>query len=323
MEESNKIIDKRIFVTGGAGFIASHLIEKLIENNKIVVYDNFSRNALQYTNLSNHPNLKVIKGDVLDSDHLQKAMQGSDVCIHAAAVAGIYTVGVDPTHTVKVIIFGTYNTLEAAVINKVRRFVDFSTSEVYGPFVYKGKETDVTTIGPVGERRWVYAVSKLAAEHLASTYEDKNDIEVITVRPFNIYGPRQVGEGAIHNMVKRALNNDDIVIYNDGNQIRAWCYIDDFISGMYSILLMTNSKSHVFNLGNPKGTITVLGLAERIIRLSGSKSKIIFKPHPGPEVEMRIPDISKAESMLRFSPKIGLEEGLEMSIEWYRNHLDV
>ena len=123
---------------------------------------------------------------------------------------------------------------------------------------------------------------------------------------FTTYGKLARHKGAIHN--------------NDGNQIRAWCYIDDLISAMYSILQMTDFKSRVSNPGNPQGTIAVFGLAER---LSGSGSKIIFKPHPGPKVEMRMPDIRKAESMLGFSPRICLEEGLALSIEWYRHHPDV
>ena len=321
MKNTSLIKQKRIVVTGGAGFIASHLIERLIDDNKVVVYDNFMRNALQYTSLEGHPNLEVIKGDVLDFEKLKGVMRGADICVHMAAVAGIYSVGANATHTVKVIFLGTHNALEAAVEAGVKRFVDFSTSEVYGPFVYKGKETDATTLGPVGERRWVYAASKLAAEHLASTYQDRHDITVVSVRPFNIYGPRQVGEGAIHHMVKSALGNEDITVYNDGCQIRSWCYVTDFVDALCSALVIDGKDSHVFNIGNAQATVTVLGLAEKIISMLGSSSKIVFKPHPGPEVEMRVPDISKARDVLGYRPKVGLEEGLSKSIEWYRDQI--
>ena len=188
-----KIAGKRIFITGGAGFIASHLIEKLIDDNEIVVYDNLLRNALRYTAVQDNPNLRFVNGDVLDAGALTAAMEGADICVHAAAVAGIYSVGANTSRTMKVNMLGTYHALEAAVANQVPRFIDFSTSEVYGPFVYRGKESDRTTLGPVGERRWVYAVSKLAGEHLAAAYADDYGLRVTSLRPFNVYGPRQVG----------------------------------------------------------------------------------------------------------------------------------
>jgi len=319
MNSRCQICNKTIFITGGAGFIASHLIERLINENNIIVYDNFTRNALKFTEISNHPNLNIIKGDVLESEHLCHSMKNLDICIHAAAIAGIYSVTNNATLTMKVNFIGTYNALEAAVKNKVKRFIDFSTSEVYGPFVYKGKETDSTTLGPVGEKRWVYAVSKLAGEHFAHTYKEEYDLDVITIRPFNVYGPRQVGEGAIQQMVNQALKNEDLTIYNDGTQIRAWCYVTDFVDALYSALFKEEAKNQIFNIGNPEATVTVLGLAEKIIEMTESKSKIIFKAHPGPEVAMRVPDISKASSLLNYYPKVNLENGLQKTIEWYKN----
>lgn len=322
MKIKSKIKGKRIFITGGAGFIASHLIERLINENQVVIYDNLHRNAFQYTGLNKHPNLKFIKGDVLDREGLTIAMRGADICVHAAAIAGIYSVGENATLTMKVNFIGTYHSLEASVKNSVKRFLDFSTSEVYGPFVYRGKETDSTTLGPIGEKRWVYAVSKLAGEHFAHTYEEEYGLEVVTVRPFNVYGPRQVGEGAIQQMINRALKNENIIVYNEGNQIRSWCYITDFIDALCNSIFMEQSKSQVFNIGNPQATITVLGLAEKIIKMTNTKSKIVFRNHPGPEVEMRVPDISKACSLLDFKPKVNLEDGLRKSIDWYKMLLE-
>lgn len=322
MSSEEKIRNKKILITGGAGFIASHLIERLINDNKVTIFDNFTRNAFQYTNLDKHPNLEVVKGDVLDKEGIINAMKDVDICVHAAAIAGIYSVGENATLTMKVNFVGTYNTLEAAVKNKVERFIDFSTSEVYGPFVFRGKETDSTTLGPVGEKRWVYAISKLAGEHFAHTYSEEYGIDVITVRPFNVYGPRQVGEGAIQQMINHALKNEDIVVYNDGAQIRSWCYVTDFIDALYNALFMNESKNHVFNIGNPQATVTVLGLAEKIKEMINSRSKIVFKPHPGPEVEMRIPDVNKACLLLNYKPKVNLEDGLKESIDWYKIHLE-
>jgi UDP-glucose 4-epimerase len=315
--------DKKIFITGGAGFIASHLIERLLPDNEIRVYDNYHRDALRFSHLPNKENLISIQGDVLNREQLADAMSGADICIHAAAIAGIYSVGESLTQTMKVNFLGTYHALEAAVRHRVGRFVDFSTSEVYGPFVFRGKETDQTTMGPVGEDRWIYAVSKLAGEHFTHAYGADYGLDCVSIRPFNVYGPRQVGEGAVQQMIGRALRNEDITVYNDGTQIRAWCYVADFVDGFCRALQVPEASHHTFNLGNPKATITVLGLAETIIRLSGSESHIVFRPHPGPEVDMRVPDVTRAAEVLGFHPAVGLEEGLKRTIDWYRGHLEI
>lgn len=311
---------KKIFITGGAGFIGSHIVERLLENNKVTVFDNLHRNAIKFTDSLNHPNFRFVQGDVLDLPKIIEEMKGADVAIHAAAIAGIYSVGIKESHTMKVNLMGTYNVLESSVINNVKRVIDFSTSETYGPFVYKGKESDKTSLGPVGEKRWIYAVSKLAGEHMAHAYANDFGFEVVTVRPFNVYGPRQVGEGAIQQMVNKALKNEEITIFNDGNQIRSWCFITDFVDAIMSMIALEKAKNQVFNIGNPQATVTVFGLAEKIISLTNSKSKIIYKPHPGPEVEMRIPDIEKAKELLEFSPKVNLDSGLIASIDWYKSH---
>ena len=310
--------NKKIFITGGAGFIASHLCERLISNNKITVYDNNKRNALKFTPLLHHKNLHFIEGDVLDLAHLRKAMEGSQIVIHCAAIAGIYSVVESPSLTLRVNFLGTYHALQSAVHGRAEKFFDFSTSEVYGPYAYKGTEEDLTVQGPVSEGRWSYAVSKLAAEHLVHAYHKEFGLQVATFRPFNIYGPRQVGEGAIRGMVLRAIKNEPIILYNDGTQIRAWCYIDDFIDGAMAALANPKALGKTFNLGNPQGSITNLELAKMIRRLAGSKSKIIFKKHPGPEVQIRVPSIKRAEEILRYRPKVSLEEGVIRTIAWYR-----
>lgn len=312
----------RILITGGAGFIASHFIERVVHENEVIVYDNFTRDAIQFTSLSHHHNVNLVEGDVLDSSKLSEAMRGVDICIHAAAVAGIYSVDESAVRTMKVNFMGVYNALEACMKNKVKRFIGLSTSEVYGPSVYKGKEKDCTTLGPIGKKRWIYAVSKLAAEHFAHAYRGEYGLEVITIRPFNVYGPRQVGEGAIQQMVRIALKDEDIVVYNDGTQIRAWCYITDFVDALDKIVNIANSECQVFNIGNPQATITVLSLAEKILRMCGSKSKVIFEKHPGAEVELRVPDISYARRVLGFHPEVSLEDGLRRTIGWYRSQME-
>jgi UDP-glucose 4-epimerase len=310
----------RIVMTGGAGFICSHIIDRLVRDNKIVIYDNMKRNAMRFSAFQNHPNVTVVQGDVLDAARLDECLRGADICVHAAAIAGIYSVGESITRTMKVNLIGAYNALESAVKHKVPRFMDFSTSEIYGPYSYRSTEADHAKVGPASERRWIYAISKLAGEHFAHAYADDFGIKVVTIRPFNVYGPRQVGEGAVQQMVARALADKDITVFNDGSQIRSWCYVDDFADAFVTAMEIDEAAGEVFNIGNPQATTTVLGLAEALIRLTGSKSKIVFKPHPGPEVEIRMPDIAKARRVLKYDPRVGLDEGLNRSIEWYRQH---
>jgi len=316
------IENKKIFMTGGAGFIGTALITRLIEANEIVVYDTLQRNALKETNLLNHPNLTLIQGNVLDGEKVKEAIDDSNVIIHLAAIAGIDTVIKSPTITMKVNMIGTYNVLEAAMrLDNIERFVNFSTSEVYGSYAYKLQEGDTTTMGAVGEARWTYAISKLAGEHLAYSYYKEFGLPVVSLRPFNIYGPGQVGEGAIHAFVTRALKNEDIQIHGEGDQIRSWCYIDDIVDAILLCIEKREAIGEVFNIGNPRGTITILSLAQKIVDLCESKSKIVFVPKLYADVELRIPSIEKAEKVLRYRPKIDLDEGLKRTIEWYKMKL--
>ena len=198
---------KRIFITGGAGFIGSHLTKRIIEDNEVIIYDTLDRNALQYTNLKDHKNITLIKGDVLDLNSIKNSLDNVDIVIHMAAIAGVGTVVNKPTTTLKINLMGSYNVLEACKDKNIQRLITFSTSEVYGPDVYNAVEDGSTTLGPIGKPRWVYAMSKLASEFLADSYQREHGIKFTSVRPFNVYGPRQIGEGAIHNFVVNALKN--------------------------------------------------------------------------------------------------------------------
>jgi UDP-glucose 4-epimerase len=312
---------KRICITGGAGFIGSHLAERLIDANDVVLFDNLHRNALQFTQLDGHPSLTFIKGDVMDPAATRKAVDGCQIVIHCAAIAGVYSVDRNAVTTMEVNLLGTNQVVRAALAAGVDRFVEFSTSEVYGPFIHKGKEDDLTTIGPVGENRWVYAASKLASEHLSFAHYKEDGLPLTIVRPFNVYGPRQVGDGAIRGMVMQALQHAPITLYNDGTQIRAWCYVDDFVDGVLRCAERPEAIGHAFNIGNPQGTITNFELANMILRLTNSKSEIVFKPHPGPEVDLRVPSIEKATALLGFRPTVSLETGVSKTIPFYAQHL--
>jgi UDP-glucose 4-epimerase len=313
------IENKTIFITGGAGFIANTLIKNLIENNNIIVYDNFHRDTLSESGFINHPNLKVVKGDVLDKDLLISSMKNTDIVVHAAGIAGIDTVIKDPVRTMTVNMIGTANALEAARINGVKdRFIDFSTSEIFGSMAYKSTEEDNTVSGSAGEARWTYAVSKLAGEHLSHAYFAQYQLPTVTVRPFNVYGPGQTGEGAIQIFIKKALLNEDIYINGDGSQIRAWCFVDDFVDCLMSCLENPNAIGESFNLGNARAVITTLGLAQTVCRVLNSTSRILFRDQLSADIELRIPSVKKTEEVLGFKAKIDLEEGILKTAEYFR-----
>jgi nucleoside-diphosphate-sugar epimerase len=176
-------------------------------------------------------------------------------------------------------------------------------------------------LGAVGESRWTYAVSKLATEHLAHNYFKEFGVPAVSIRPFNIYGPRQVGQGAIHAFVVKALRDEDVVIHNDGAQIRAWCYIDDIVDGVILALTKPEAVGEASNIGNPRSVVTVYNLAKEIIRLTNSKSRIRFETVDRADVELRIPSIAKAQRLLGYEPKYDLDAGLLRTIEWYRSQL--
>jgi nucleoside-diphosphate-sugar epimerase len=316
------ITGHRLLFTGGAGFIGSHLAERLLPANQIVVLDTLRRNALAPAGLDRHPNLTLIEGDVTDRAAVDKAIAGCDMVVHLASIAGVDTVLKNPVLTMRVSLLGTMNVLEAAVAaGGISRVIDFSTSEVFGRYAYNVTEWDATTLGAVGEARWTYAVAKLATEHLAMNYWKQYSLPTVSIRPFNIYGPRQVGEGAVHQFIVRALRGESLQIHNDGSQIRAWCYVDDIVDGILLALTKDQAIGHAFNIGNPRSTLTIHSLAREIIRLSSSGARLEFVPRDQADVELRIPNIEKARELLGYRPRVDLEEGLLRTVYWYRHHL--
>ena len=311
--------NRRIFITGGAGFIGSTLIGRLIDRNPITVYDDFRRDSLSGKPYAGHPNLHIVKGDVLDPAGLGRAMAGAQIVIHCAAIAGIDTVIKRPTETMRVNMVGTANVLEAArSLKNMQRLVDFSTSEVFGTTAFRAEEGQQTHIGAVGEARWTYAVSKLAGEHLAKAYHSEFGLPTVTLRPFNIYGPGQVGEGALRTFIQRALKDEEIQIHGDGNQIRAWCFVEDFIEGLMLAITHPAAVGEAFNIGNARAVVTILGLAETVVRVLGSKSRIRFTRKDYADVELRVPSVRKARELLGFEAKVDLEEGIARTAEFYR-----
>jgi nucleoside-diphosphate-sugar epimerase len=246
--------------------------------------------------------------------------RGATHIVHCAGIAGVDTVLASPVRTMRVNMVGTYNVLEAAVATKdtLERFVEFSTSEVFGTHAINSREGNVTTIGSVGEARWTYAVSKLAGEHMAHAYYDELRVPTVTVRPFNVYGPGQIGGGAIRAFIEAALAGQDLTIHGDGSQIRAWCYVDDMVEAVLLSLARPEAVGQSFNIGNARSTVTIYDLAKRIKHLSGCPGEITFQPLHYADVEIRMPNVEKARELLGFEAKVDLDEGLEKTIAWYR-----
>jgi UDP-glucose 4-epimerase len=312
---------KRIFITGGAGFIGTTLAKRLVDGNEIIAADNLHRDALSGTPLADHPNFSFHEVDILDADAMKVLAAGATHIVHCAAIAGVSTVLESPVRTMRVNVIGTYNLLEAAVttLDTLERFVDFSTSEVFGTHAFRVQEGQVSTIGSVGEARWTYAVSKLAGEHMAHAYHDELGLPTVTVHPFNVFGPGQIGGGAIRAFIEAALAERDLTIHGDGSQIRAWCYVDDMVDGTLLVLERPEAVGQAFNIGNNRSTVTIYDLAQRVNRLTGNPGKIVFQPLDYADVELRIPNVDKARELLGFEAKVELDEGLERTIEWYRS----
>jgi nucleoside-diphosphate-sugar epimerase len=308
---------KRILITGGAGFIGTHLAERFSRSAEVILFDSFRRDSLMWVpQLRDNPNVKVITGDVLAPASIAAALEGVDTVLHAAAIAGVSSYYNESLRTLQVNILGTANVLAAAVDAKVQRYVQFSTSEIFGAHALWVTEESPANIGPVTDKRWVYATSKLAGEHLALRTGETHGMACTAVRPFNIYGPRQVGEGAISNFCRAAAQGKPLIVQGDGSALRAWCYVEDFVDAIEAIIETDAAAGHAFNIGNPSEVETTTGLARRVVALVPGTT-LQREPQRGAEVRARIPKIDLARDILGFEPKVDLQEGLRRTYEWF------
>ena len=317
--------NKRVFITGGAGFIGSNLAGLLMDRNEIATYDNYARDAASTVLGDKVKRIKTYRGDVTDEATLAAAIKEfrPTHLVHCAAVAGIDTVRQKPVSTLEINTLGTVYALRGALAvgDDIERVVTFSTSEIFGSHAYGSNETSSAVIGAVGEARWGYAVSKLATEHLTLAYWAQHKLPTVALRPFNVYGPGQVGEGALSTFIKRAIRNEPIQIHGSGTQIRAWCYVNDMVAGVMAAIEHPNAPGKAFNIGNPRAVTTIYGLASTVIRLLGSSSKIEFTWKDYADIELRVPDTNWARTQIDFEAKVDLEEGIPLTAEYYRSQM--
>jgi UDP-glucuronate decarboxylase len=305
---------KCILITGGAGFIGSHLCSKLLaQGHEIICMDNyFSGSKQNVRKFVNHPNFELVRHDVTIPFHAQV-----DEIYNLACPASPIHYQYDPIKTLQTSVIGALNMLNLAK-NVNAKILQASTSEIYGdPTVHPQKEIYWGNVNPIGIRA-CYDEGKRCAETLFMDYNKKENVSTRIVRIFNTYGPyMQPNDGrVVSNFIMQALLNKDITIYGDGSQTRSFQYIDDLIEGM--ILMMNSSHPGPVNLGNPT-ECTVKQLADVIISLTNSKSQIIYKPLPLDDPQKRKPSIKIAESLLGWSPVVDLHTGLKKTIEYFKN----
>ena len=307
---------KNILITGGAGFIGSHLCRKLLkENNYVICLDNlFTGSMNNVKDLIDNPNFKFINHDVVNEFKIDNIDQIYNLACPASPVHYQY----DPIKTTKTSVLGILNMLELAKSNNAV-ILQASTSEVYGnPLVHPQTENYFGNVNPVGVRS-CYDEGKRCAETFISDYHCKYNLRTRIVRIFNTYGPNMSSNDGrvVSNFIVQALKGEDITIYGDGLQTRSFCYVDDLVDGMIKMMNNSSDFSGPVNLGNPSER-TVLNLAEIIIKLTNSNSKIVYKPIPSDDPEKRKPDITLAKEKLNWEPVTGIEEGLKKTIEYFR-----
>ena len=310
----NYSIRKRILITGGAGFLGSHLAERMLKDgHDVLVVDNFftgTKDNLKH--LMGNPHLEIMRHDVTFPLYVEV-----DEIFNLACPASPIHYQFDPVQTTKTSVHGAINMLGLAKRVKAK-ILQASTSEVYGdPEVHPQVESYWGHVNCTGIRS-CYDEGKRCAETLFFDYWRQHKTRIKVIRIFNTYGPRMhPNDGrVVSKFIVQALNNQDITLFGDGNQTRSFCYVDDLIEGMVRLMNTGDDVTGPVNVGNP-GEFTIRELAEKVIQLTGSKSKLVFKPLPQDDPRQRKPDITLAKQLLNWEPKVPLEEGLKKTIEYF------
>lgn len=304
----------RILVTGGAGFIGSHLCERLLnEGNEVICVDNFYTGRKEnIVHLMDNPYFEIIRHDITFPLYIEV-----DEIYNLACPASPVHYQFDPVQTTKTSVHGAINMLGLAKRLKIK-ILQASTSEVYGdPDIHPQPESYWGNVNPIGIRA-CYDEGKRCAETLFFDYYRQHNLDIKVVRIFNTYGPRMLANDGrvVSNFIIQALKNEPITIYGDGKQTRSFCYIDDLVDGMIKMMNTERGFTGPVNLGNP-GEFSMLELAENVIELTGSKSKISYKPLPEDDPKRRKPDIELAKNKLNWEPTIKLKEGLNETVKFF------
>ncbi|HQC85068.1 MAG TPA: SDR family oxidoreductase [Rhodoferax sp.] len=316
----NYSLNKRILVTGGAGFLGSHLCERLVaQGHDVICLDNFFTGTKENIfHLIGKPNFELIRHDVTIPLYLEV-----DQIFNLACPAAPVHYQHDPVATIKTSVHGAINMLGLAKRTGARIF-QASTSEVYGdPKVHPQTEDYWGNVNPIGIRS-CYDEGKRCAETLFFDYHRQHHVDIKVARIFNTYGPRMhPNDGrVVSNFIVQALKGDAITLYGDGSQTRSFCYVDDLIDGILALMSSDAAVTGPINVGNP-GEFTIMDLAKKVIELTGSRSEIVFRPLPADDPVQRQPDIGYARRMLNWEPKVHLEEGLEKTIQYFDELLSI
>lgn len=307
----------KILVTGGAGFIGSHLCERLLrENHDVVSLDNLTTGSIDnIAGLLDHPRFESVIGSVRDLSLVQELIEGCDVVFHLAAAVGVKLIMEKPSYSIHTNVNGTENVLHAASGKHAKVFIA-STSEVYGKTTHTPfNENDDLLLGSTSNLRWSYAIAKALDECLALSYSQENRVETVIIRLFNTTGPRQTGRYGmvLPNFVTQALQNEPLSVHGTGQQSRCFGHVRDVVESLFRLMSTDNTVGQVFNIGNDQ-EITIENLARRVIELTGSSSEIHKIPYEDvypngfEDMQRRVPDVSKLESYTGFRPRTPLDE---------------
>ena len=316
-----------VLITGGAGFIGSHLAERLLrDGQEVTVVDNLSTGSLKnIEGFIAKPNFNFVEGDICDAELMERLVEGSDAVFHLAAAVGVKLIADDPVHTIETNINGTEVVLEAA--NKFsRKILLASSSEVYGknesvPF----QEDDDIVLGSTSLSRWSYACSKAVDEFLGLSFYQQFGLDVVIGRFFNTIGPRQTGRYGmvVPRFIQWALRNEPVLIYGSGKQRRCFCYVGDVVDAVTGLMNSDEAAGKVYNIGSAE-EIAIEGLADKIIEMTGSKSKkeyVSYEEAYGRPIEdmmRRVPNIERIQKTIKWEPKRSLDEALQLIIESFK-----